>query len=122
MNLKQIKVRRSYRIGDMKPIEICFRVYTKDFTERGKKRTKIVIERPRNEKMPFPGIRSKLRGKSQEPCRCEVDAIARSWQFPNESSGFMLFEFLNEYIERINLMAEHAEIEVCKKCNSVRRT
>ena len=121
-NLRQIKVHRTYRIGDMKPITIRFRAYTREVTERGRKRFRIIIDRPSDEKMPFPGIRSKMRGKCQEPCRCEVSAMARSWELSHESSGLILLEFLNEYIERINSKAKHAEIETCKICNSVRRT
>ncbi|EME49152.1 hypothetical protein DOTSEDRAFT_49466 [Dothistroma septosporum NZE10] len=121
-NLKQISVRRSYQIGDMKPIVIAYHASIQYITERGKKRPKIVIDRPRDEKMPFPGIRSKMRGRCQEPCRCEVDTMARAWQLSDESSGLMLLEFLNEYTERINTAATHAEIQVCRKCNSVRRT
>ncbi|KAK4636051.1 hypothetical protein CLAFUW4_01532 [Fulvia fulva] len=120
--LQQIKVSRTYRIGDMRPITIRFRAYTQSVTEGRRTRTRIIIERPQNENLPFPGIRSKMRGKFKEPCRCEVDAMARSWQFPGESGGWMLFSFLEEYIQYITSTAEHAQIETCKKCNSVRRT
>lgn len=116
-HLTKIGIRRSYAIGDMKPIVITFTV------EMVNGRVKVV--RPKNEVIPFPGVPgyAKFRSPYTEPCRCQVRALAKKMTPTSDRRVAMpdLLDFVREYIGMTRTAGREQYFTICQKCGTVRR-
>lgn len=113
----RLGVHRRFYIGDLKtPFEVHFvAIITPKHGRR------ILIARPKNENRPFPGIRSKIRGPYVEPCRCQVKRLAYDCYSGKRTDGMDLWDFMEKYIALIRTKTVDECIEICAKCDSVKR-
>ncbi|PPJ56298.1 hypothetical protein CBER1_00667 [Cercospora berteroae] len=111
-----VQVCRSIQIGDMKrPVEISFSV-TLDLQNR-----RVVLKRkPYDRQVYMPGM-AKLKSKYVEPCRCEVDKLAKRVGTPRRMNGQDIITFLEAYSELINMEAVNVMLDICKKCDTICR-
>ncbi|KAI5369579.1 hypothetical protein Slin15195_G004540 [Septoria linicola] len=111
-----VKVCRTIQIGDMKkPAEICFTASIEPPTPH------VVLSRKAYHRRVYvPGM-VKLKSKYVEPCRCQVDKLAKRIGSPKRMNGYDLIAFLEAYCDMINAEAQEVMLDICKKCDTIRR-
>ncbi|KAM3418839.1 hypothetical protein BST61_g4803 [Cercospora zeina] len=111
-----VQVCRSLQIGDMKRlVEVRFSV-TLDLQNR-----RVALKRkPYDRQVYVPGM-ARLKSKYVEPCRCEVDGLAKRIGTPRRMNGQDIFTFLEAYSELVNKEAVNVMLNICKKCDTICR-